>query len=77
MFPYVQCFIYPSPTGENCAVLFILPSWVMQIEPQPMPTLRASTPASMRFFAWAAVTTRERQTDRNELSEREGNGHSS
>lgn len=27
-----------------------------------MPTLRASTPASMRFFAWAAVTTRGRQT---------------
>lgn len=38
-----------------------LPSWVMQMEPQPMPTLRASTPASMRFLAWAAVTTKERQ----------------
>lgn len=34
-----------------------LPSCVMQMEPQPMPTLRASTPASIRFFAWAAVTT--------------------
>lgn len=43
---------------------FITPSWVIQIEPQPMPTLRASTPASMRFLAWAAVTTRERQRHR-------------
>ena len=34
-----------------------LPSWVMQMEPHPMPTLRASTPASIRFLAWAAVTT--------------------
>ncbi len=36
------------------------PSCVMQIEPQPIPTLNASTPASIRFFAWAAVTTTER-----------------
>lgn len=34
-----------------------VPSCVMQMEPQPIPTLRASTPASMRFLAWAAVTT--------------------
>lgn len=36
------------------------PSCVMQMDPQPMPTLRASTPASIRFFACAAVTTTER-----------------
>lgn len=36
-----------------------------------MPTLRASTPASMRFFAWAAVTTRGRQTHKK-ISEGEG-----
>lgn len=30
-----------------------------------MPTLRASTPASIRFLACAAVTTRERQRHRN------------
>lgn len=29
----------------------LLPSWVMQMEPHPMPTRRASTPASMRFLA--------------------------
>lgn len=40
----------------------------MQMEPQPMPTLRASTPASIRFFACAAVTTRERQRHRNVAS---------
>lgn len=33
------------------------PSWVMQMEPQPMPTRSPSTPASIRFLAWAAVTT--------------------
>lgn len=44
-----------------------LPSWVMQMEPQPMPTLRASTPASIRFLACAAVTTRERQRRRNSV----------
>lgn len=33
------------------------PSWVMQIEPQPMPTRSPSTPASIKFLAWAAVTT--------------------
>lgn len=27
------------------------PSCVMQIEPQPIPTLNASTPASIRFLA--------------------------
>lgn len=27
------------------------------MEPLPIPTLSASTPASIRFFAWAAVTT--------------------
>lgn len=27
------------------------------MEPLPIPTLRPSTPASIRFFAWAAVTT--------------------
>ena len=32
-------------------------SWVMQIEPLPIPTRSASAPASIRFFAWAAVTT--------------------
>lgn len=35
------------------------PSCVMQMDPHPMPTLRASTPASIRFFACAAVTTTE------------------
>lgn len=35
----------------------VSPSWVMQMEPLPMPTLRASTPQSIRFLAWAAVTT--------------------
>ena len=29
----------------------------MQIDPLPIPTLSPSTPASMRFLAWAAVTT--------------------
>lgn len=49
----------------HCLSLYCsIPSWVMQMEPQPMPTLRASTPASIRFFAWAAVTTRERQRHR-------------
>lgn len=36
-----------------------------------MPTLRASAPASMRFLACAAVTTRGRQRYRKELSEGE------
>lgn len=29
----------------------------MQMEPQPMPTRSPSTPASIKFLAWAAVTT--------------------
>lgn len=33
----------------------------MQMEPQPIPTLRASTPASIKFLAWAAVTTEEEE----------------
>lgn len=37
------------------------PSCVMQMDPQPMPTLRASTPASIRFLACAAVTTTEKE----------------
>lgn len=48
----------------------IVPSCVIQIEPHPIPTLRASTPASMRFLAWAAVTTRERQRHRKVTKER-------
>lgn len=31
----------------------------MQMEPLPIPTLSPSTPASIRFLAWAAVTTAE------------------
>lgn len=56
-------YLILSDTNEPVISLpFTVPSWVMQMEPQPIPTLRASTPASMRFFAWAAVTTRGRQT---------------
>lgn len=44
-------------TGGGAVGQNNIPSCVMQMEPQPMPTLRASTPASMRFLAWAAVTT--------------------
>jgi len=40
------------------------PSCVMQMEPLPMPTLRPSTPASIRFLACAAVTTGERGIER-------------
>ncbi len=40
------------------------PSCVMQMEPLPIPTLRASAPASIKFFAWAAVTT---ATDRQPM----------
>ena len=32
-------------------------SCVMQIDPLPIPTRKPSTPASIKFFAWAAVTT--------------------
>jgi len=40
----------------------VLPSCVIQMDPLPMPTLRPSTPASMRFLAWAAVTTETKST---------------
>lgn len=40
-----------NPLFVYRTALFNIPSWVIQIEPQPMPTLRASTPASMRFLA--------------------------
>ena len=33
------------------------PSCVMHIDPDPIPTLRPSTPASIKFFVCAAVTT--------------------
>lgn len=42
-----------------------------------MPTLRASTPASIRFLACAAVTTRERQRLRNVDSVRARTWHRS
>lgn len=32
-------------------------SWVVQMEPEPMPTRRASAPACMRCAAWRPVTT--------------------
>lgn len=58
---FISDFKWCKWTLEWISLPFTVPSWVMQMEPQPMPTLRASTPASMRFFAWAAVTTRGRQ----------------
>lgn len=42
------------------------PSWVIQIDPLPIPTRSASAPASIRFLAWAAVTTTNEQ--RNKLN---------
>lgn len=44
----------------------------MQMEPQPMPTLRASTPASIRFLAWAAVTTADEEEEEEEETTESG-----
>lgn len=74
----IGCKIRLVSDSEWCELIITsnylstIPSWVMQMEPQPMPTLRASTPASMRFFACAAVTTRERQRPRNVLTVESG-----
>lgn len=43
--PSLLLTVCPGSSGGR------LPSCVMQMEPQPMPTLKASTPASIRFFA--------------------------
>lgn len=47
--------------SSKCVVFVRLfsnsPSCVIQMEPLPIPTLSPSTPASIRFLAWAAVTT--------------------
>lgn len=51
-----------------------LPSCVMQMEPQPMPTRRPSTPASVRCLACAAVTTVDPTGDKSKGS-REIPGH--
>ena len=39
----------------------ILPSCVIQIDPLPIPILRPSAPASIKFLACAAVTTENGQ----------------
>ena len=39
------------------------PSCVMHIDPDPIPTLRPSTPASIKFFVCAAVTTAKMLVD--------------
>ena len=44
-------------TAVPCGLPTAMTSCVIQIEPLPIPTLSPSTPASIRFFAWAAVTT--------------------
>lgn len=46
-----------SPSSSSSSSCGYPPSWVMQMEPQPMPTRSPSTPASIKFLAWAAVTT--------------------
>mmetsp|Transcript_28788 Transcript_28788/g.81805 ORF Transcript_28788/g.81805 Transcript_28788/m.81805 type:complete len:290 (+) Transcript_28788:473-1342(+) len=44
-------------TAEACARPQAQTSCVVQMEPMPMPTLRASAPQSSRFCAWRKVTT--------------------
>mmetsp|Transcript_20171 Transcript_20171/g.52338 ORF Transcript_20171/g.52338 Transcript_20171/m.52338 type:complete len:346 (-) Transcript_20171:349-1386(-) len=52
-------------TAVPCGRPHAITSWVMQIDPDPIPTRRQSAPASMRFLACAAVTTLPAMTSRS------------
>ena len=51
-------------TDAACGRPTAMTSWVMHALPLPMPILRPSTPAVMRFAAWATVTTLPPMTSR-------------
>ncbi len=46
-----------SKTAVACPLPTAITSWVVQIEPQPMPTRIASAPASIKLRHWSWVTT--------------------
>mmetsp|Transcript_46329 Transcript_46329/g.86522 ORF Transcript_46329/g.86522 Transcript_46329/m.86522 type:complete len:313 (+) Transcript_46329:551-1489(+) len=55
--PYCLASFATLYTAEACALPQAHTSWVVQMEPMPIPTRSASAPHSMRFFACCFVTT--------------------